>query len=557
MDDKTKEKKNLYDNIIDSENIKNNTRFFNDYSNNKNNHIVKFSYKLSSTSPKNKYLNHSFTERKYKYQEYKENINNNGNNEDKKFIRLKKGLHYRIKNKTSRNYKNTNENKEIIDYKNQQKNEKNYKENLFPKEIGRKSQILSHSFSYDYLNINSDLGFKFQPSIQNEKILSKNFVKGMKNQKRKNELINAIEKYNKYKTLFSSKSERQMKSKNDLDKYDNESENESIEKRLEQINKIKIQNIINYKKLYESIKNRKDIKSQKRKVDNSQEKNHKEIFIRKILREEKYTIGDDGKEKILEINQSFLPNKINIESIDNIKSKDNEDEKKEGFIKNEENYRQIIQTEKNIINVNKNNNSNTILQKRRSYQNLNKNLNQIINENKNKIFIKKHPTNLKINDSSKLNNNKIINQRSINKTFHSNYIVLDNNNRNHSYREIKNLTENNKNQKNSNISFKNQKLLNINIDGDNEIKNNIISNKNNYISNNQRKDQEKNKYKFFTNRIYNSKGFSNNNFIHEIISKENKIGSKQFIMFNLNNFNDSNKNQNNNVITIYTSPNYK
>ena len=348
-----------------------------------------------------------------------------------------------------------------------------------------------------------------------------------------------------------------MKSKNDLDKYDNESENESIEKRLEQINKIKIQNIINYKKLYEYIKNRKDIKSQKRKVDNSQEKNHKEIFIRKILREEKYTIGDDGKEKILEINQSFLPNKINIESIDNIKSKDNEDEKKEGFIKNEENYRQIIQTEKNIINVNKNNNSNTILQKRRSYQNLNKNLNQIINENKNKIFIKKHPTNLKINDSSKLNNNKIINQRSINKTFHSNYIVLDNNNRNHSYREIKNLTENNNNRKNSNISFKNQKLLNINIDGDNEIKNNIISNKNNYISNNQRKNQEKNKYKFFTNRIYNSKGFSNNNFIHEIISKENKIGSKQFIMFNLNNFNDSNKNQNNNVITIYTSPNYK
>ena len=466
-------------------------------------------------------------------------------------------MHYRIKNKTSRNYKNNNENEEIINYKNQQKNEKNYKENLFPKEIGRKSQILSHSFSYDYLNINSDLGFKFQPSIQNEKILSKNFVKGMKNQKRKNELINAIEKYNKYKTLFSSKSERQMKSINDLDKYDNESENESIEKRLEQINKIKIQNIINYKKLYEYIKNRKDIKSQKRKVDNSQEKNHKEIFIRKILREEKYTIGDDGKEKILEINQSFLPNKINIESIDNIKSKDNEDEKKEGFIKNEENYRQIIQTEKNIINVNKNNNSNTILQKRRSYQNLNKNLNQIINENKNKIFIKKHPTNLKINDSFKLNNNKIINQRSINKTFHSNYIVLDNNNRNHSYREIKNLTENNNNQKNSNISFKNQKLLNINIDGDNEIKNNIISNKNNYISNNQRKNQEKNKYKFFTNRIYNSKGFSNNNFIHEIISKENKIGSKQFIMFNLNNFNDSNKNQNNNVITIYTSPNYK
>ena len=79
----------------------------------------------------------------------------------------------------------------------------------------------------------------------------------------------------------------------------------------------------------------------------------------------------------------------------------------------------------------------------------------------------------------------------------------------------------------------------------------------NYIANNQKIDIKMNKYKIYTNRIRSSKGYKNNNFIHEIINKENKIEPKQFIMFNLNNFNNSNKNQNNNVITIYTSPNYK
>jgi len=43
----------------------------------------------------------------------------------------------------------------------------------------------------------------------------------------------------------------------------------------------------------------------------------------------------------------------------------------------------------------------------------------------------------------------------------------------------------------------------------------------------------------------------------KLLTKGNKNESKQFILFNLNNFNDSDKNKNNNVITIYTSPNYK
>ena len=551
MDDKLNEKNYLNNDIlIESENINKNSMYIINQSKNKRNINLKFNPKFSEISQKGKYSNHSFTERKYKIQEYKENINNNGNDENRKFIRLKKGLHFRIKNKTLRNNNDNNMNKEAIC---NQKNQNYENNNLFQKEIGRKSDVLTHSYSYDYLNLNSDLGFKFKLPFQNSKMLSQNFVKGMKNQKRKLDLINAIEKYNKYKTLFASKSERQFQSNNNLDNINyneyNEYEKESVEKRKEQINRIKIQNIINFRKVYESIQNRKDMKYKPRKTDFGQEKNHKEIFVRKILREEKYTIGDDGQEKILEINQSYLPNKVNIDSFNNFSNKENET--KLISIKEKENLRQIPITNEKIINDN-NEKNNSIIQKRRSYQNFNKD----INEYKNKIFIKKHPTNLKINVSSKLINKKqFVNQRSINKNLNSNYIILDNHNRNHSYREIKNLTENNISQKYSNNSNY------TNFDKIHETKNNNLSNKNicmtNYIANNQKIDIKMNKYKIYTNRIRSSKGYTNNNFIHEIINKENKIEPKQFIMFNLNNFNNSNKNQNNNVITIYTSPNYK
>ena len=541
MDDKLNENNYLNNDIlIESENINKNSMYIINQSKNKRNINLKFNPKLSELSQKGKYSNHSFTERKYKIQEYKENINNNGNDENRKFTRLKKGLHFRIKNKTLRNNNDNNMNKEAIC---NQKNQNYENNNLFQKEIGRKSDVLTHSYSYDYLNLNSDLGFKFKLPFQNSKMLSQNFVKGMKNQKRKLDLINAVEKYNKYKTLFASKSERQFQSNNNLDNINYiEYEKESVEKRKEQINRIKIQNIINFRKVYESIQNRKDMKYKPRKTDFGQEKNHKEIFVRKILREEKYTIGDDGQEKILEINQSYLPNKVNIDSFNNFSNKENES--KLISTKEKENLRQIPRTNEKIINDN-NEKNNSIIQKRRSYQNLNKD----INEYKNKIFIKKHPTNLKINVSSKLN------QRSINKNLNSNYIILDNHNRNHSYREIKNLTENNISQKYSNNSNY------TNFDKIHETKNNNLSNKNicmtNYISNNPKIDINMNKYKIYTNRIRSSKGYKNNNFIHEIINKENKIEPKQFIMFNLNNFNNSNKNQNNNVITIYTSPNYK
>ena len=553
MDDKLNEKNYLNNDIlIESKNIKNNSKYITNSSNNKRKINLKFNPKLSDISQKGKYSNHSLTERKYKIQEYKENIINNGNIEDKKFIRLKKGMLFRIKNKTLRN-NNNNINKEEIHYKNNPNREKNFEDNLFRKEIGRKSEILTHSYSYDYLNLNSDVGFKFKLPFENSKMLCKNFVKGMKNQERKLDLINAIEKYNKYKTLFSSKSERQLQSKNNLDNNNyNEYEKESVEKRKEQINRIQIQNIINFRNVYESIKNRKDMKDKPRKTDYNQEKNHKEVFVRKILREEKYTIEDDGQEKILEINQAYLPNKVNITSFNNFI--DTEKEKKIVSIKDKENFRQIPITNENIINAN-NENNNALLQKRRSYQNFNKNLNQDINEFKNKIFIKKHPTNLKINDSSKLNKKKFINQRSINKNKNSNYIIFDNHNRNHSYREVKNLTENNVGQK----YFNNSNYTNF--DKNQETKNKIQRNKNicmtNYIYNNPKIDIKTNKYKLYTNKICSSKEYTNNNFIHEIINKDNKNGPKQFIMFNLNNFNNSNKNQNNNVITIYTSPNYK
>ena len=82
-------------------------------------------------------------------------------------------------------------------------------------------------------------------------------------------------------------------------------------------------------------------------------------------------------------------------------------------------------------------------------------------------------------------------------------------------------------------------------------------NKNNYQTYSSKGNLDNNFDKIYFNRSYDSKEYLNNNIIHEIINKGNKNESKQFILFNLNNFNDSDKNKNNNVITIYTSPNYK
>ena len=317
-------------------------------------------------------MNKSVTENENIIQENKENIfnkndfknvNNKISDENLKFTRLKKGVHYRIKTKTSRNNKNnkiiSQNSNEILEDKYNQKSEKKFYEDIFPKETGRKSEILIHSYSVDKLNLNSNLGFKFKSNLENSKIFEKNFLKGFKNQERKNALIKTFERYKKFKSLIHNV-------RNNLD----ESEEENIEKRLQQINRIKIQNIINFKNLYESINNRKSLIKNEyeiRKIDCEQKKSQTQIFTRQILREEKYTIDDDGKEKILEINQSFFPQIIN-----NIQTDANIEKTYENKEKLKQNNNDFYIVDKTNINQNIKNN-NLILQKKRSCQNFNNN----------------------------------------------------------------------------------------------------------------------------------------------------------------------------------------
>ena len=81
-----------------------------------------------------------------------------------------------------------------------------------------------------------------------------------------------------------------------------------------------------------------------------------------------------------------------------------------------------------------------------------------------------------------------------------------------------------------------------------------IKNGKNY-PNNQRINIENNKNIFNSNRSFDSKGNSKNNFIYKDINKnkQNNISPRQFILFNLNNQNNSELNKNNNFIIINTS----
>ena len=575
MDSESKYKKNHNNHLsINTNNLNEYYRNIMRSPQNEYNSTVNISNIFPNKIKKRGYMNKSVTENENIIQENKENIfnkndfknvNNKISDENLKFTRLKKGVHYRIKTKTSRNNKNnkiiSQNSNEILEDKYNQKSEKKFYEDIFPKETGRKSEILIHSYSVDKLNLNSNLGFKFKSNLENSKIFEKNFLKGFKNQERKNALIKTFERYKKFKSLIHNE-------RNNLD----ESEEENIEKRLQQINRIKSQNIINFKNLYESINNRKSLiknENEIKKIDCEQKKSQTKIFTRQFLREEKYTIDDDGKEKILEINQSFFPQIIN-----NIQTDTNIEKTYENKEKLKQNNNDFYIVDKTNINQNIKNN-NLILQKKRSCQNFNNsNLNLFINRNKNKIFIKKHPKKIEKNTSCQLNNKENLNENHVNTNENkikkdSINIISKNNIKNHSYREIKKLSNSQlKNEYGKNYRY-NKKLLNTNSYKEKELKETIINNgnnnflnkhyinKNNYQTYSSKGNLDNNFNKIYFNRSYDSKEYSNNNIIHEIINKGNKNESKQFILFNLNNFNDSDKNKNNSMITIYTSPYYK
>lgn len=381
--------------------------------------------------------------------------------ENKKFIRLQKGLHLRIKPKSIRNNKNNEKiNKIFFQDKNKimkssnGRKKQNISKNNEYEDNEKKFSKLIHSYSVDnYLNFNSNNSFKSKSDLENSQLFNTNFVKKIKNEKRKNDLFNAIERYKRFTTLIHNNNENLL---NRTKISNNEIEIESVSKRLEQINRIKIQNIINFKKLYETFQNRKSLdrykKNEERKeAENNGEKKHKIIFSRQLLREEKFTISDDGKEKVLEINHTVLPERVNIKQNNDIKQfKDTKDKK---YTNNE---RKIIIYDKN--NKKSNNEGNNILcQKKRSVQNLNNNFIHIINENKNKIFIKKRPNNENRKILIKLNNKNLNIKKFFKRNPSPEYNIFDNI-KNHSFHEIKNIKAEN-NQKNQNDFISNKKSL--------------------------------------------------------------------------------------------------
>ena len=575
MDDNFDNKKYSNNNIIKPKKVKFNSDLI-DYSNIENNHKYKFKHKLTKQSPKGINTNHSVTENKNKFKEFKGNILhnvgpkikfNNESDKDKKFIRLKKGVHLRIKSRTARNNKNNDKNKttpkekkQLKILKKKQKESKSFLENLTNREPVRKTAILSHSYSLDnYLNFNSNFDMKLKNSLENSQIFDKSFVFNIKNKKRKNDLIKAIEKYKRFRTLIPNKSEELFH------KGENKYNNENVDKRKEQINRIKIQNIINFRKVYESIQNRKSLEQEKerRKTIYDIENDHKKIFVRQLLREEKYVIDNEGKEKILEINHSVLPNKIIMQNNESLK--DINDEKNKKIINiTKENYnnsggRNIIDNKK-FVKANIENDNFSFL-KGRSYQNMNNNVKPIINSIKNKIiFIKKHPTNHKINYSPKLNKKNIKNifNESQCPDYNNSYCNI----LNHRYHEIKNVNETDVNNIYQNNIKYNKKILKRNIIlKPNHLKNNSFkitcdTSRNNNFSDNNKINIGKNKNIFHSNRSYDSKRNNQNNFIYEITNKEKQNSSKQYILFNLNNQNNSNINKNNNFIIINASPSY-
>ena len=118
------------------------------------------------------------------------------------------------------------------------------------------------------------------------------------NNNKENEKEKCYKKYNKNK---DNKSEKIIK-----EQKENNNPNSNIINRINKIKK-KIDNNI-----FKSII-----------CTKAKKKNKKEILVRKILREERYIIDENGQEKVLEVNQSLLDNNNNFRFV--IKNKRNKD----------------------------------------------------------------------------------------------------------------------------------------------------------------------------------------------------------------------------------------
>ena len=527
-------------------------------------------------------------------------INSRNTKLKNKLMNLKKNIN--SKSITDRK-DNFNKNKIII---NKEPQYLNIETIQFNKNIKQKiEKKISHSFSVDnYLELNNKLLLNFRGGLENSKILGKNFINGIKNIKRKNNLMNAIEKYKRFKSLgklsinnylnnaFSSEfgfnnniyNKKNTERINTLDKTntkiieeenENETENEKEKskknKKIIEINKIKIKNIINLnksnsinsqnkKKIKENlssyiINNNKKcyIKNIKKYIKPNNENVIKEpkILVRRILREERYIIDENGKEKLLGVSQSFLPKVLNLNKLETINksnirtnNKTNIDDKiisKEKYKNEFKNNK--INTNRKLIKINSQNifneqsKKNVALENMTSYnsnnnKSINGNILEFLKKKEKPILIKKLPNKIEKINLFKFNEIKNLSKSFINGT-NEPFFVTKKNNNNHLYHEINSFRERDKNTKSPIIDEKKRNLLiNKSSRQINSLKNSFILNQ--YMNNRNdskyfyRINSENNRNSSINSNDYEdiNRGHHKNYSIHEIVDLRNKNSKK-------------------------------
>ena len=527
-------------------------------------------------------------------------INSRNTKLKNKLMNLKKNIN--SKSITDRK-DNFNKNKIII---NKEPQCLNIETIQFNKNIKQKiEKKISHSFSVDnYLELNNKLLLNFRGGLENSKILGKNFINGIKNIKRKNNLMNAIEKYKRFKSLgklsinnylnnaFSSEfgfnnniyNKKNTERINTLDKTntkiieeenENETENEKEKskknKKIIEINKIKIKNIINLNKLNSiNSQNKKKIKENlssyiinnnkkcyikniKKYIKPNNENVIKEpkILVRRILREERYIIDENGKEKLLGVSQSFLPKVLNLNKLETINksnirtnNKTNIDDKiisKEKYKNEFKNNK--INTNRKLIKINSQNifneqsKKNVALENMTSYnsnnnKSINGNILEFLKKKEKPILIKKLPNKIEKINLFKFNEIKNLSKSFINGT-NEPFFVTKKNNNNHLYHEINSFRERDKNTKSPIIDEKKRNLLiNKSSRQINSLKNSFILNQ--YMNNRNdskyfyRINSENNRNSSINSNDYEdiNRGHHKNYSIHEIVDLRNKNSKK-------------------------------
>ena len=494
-----------------------------------------------------------------------DNDNTKNNNNLEKYInntinknKTKKNNLMNLKKVIKNKNKENKQNKENIDNKeNIQPNLKNMNKKYIrkiikkiiakrPKKVEKreKNEFIYHSHSVDnYVDINNSIISNFPKNLENSHILDENFIKGMKNLNRKKNLLNAIEKYKRFKSFGklnisinnylnntysnvnsnsvsntndsinnnqynkeskTNNTEKNNTEKNKLNNYhknnskiieeENESESE-MEKRnkIKEIKIIKIDNInidnnnnnnnnnisLTEKNLTTKNKNKNknilnnnyinnDKKYYLRNKKNEMKKNSltnvfinpPKIIVKRILREERYIIDENGEEKLLGITQSFLPKNINIKKLDKRSNINVKSAKTTNNINNKNNINNTSKNDEEKIKKEKYKNNNFIicnkeLIKTNSHnlfnEHMRKSLNNMYSYTNKSIDINKN-----ILDSLKQKEKPITIKRYQNK-IEKKYLLKFNeinkirNNKNHIYHEIKSFSGEKQKQKEKQI----------------------------------------------------------------------------------------------------------